>query len=329
MDAPTQGCLCSSIGFLPGALAGPGRVPSRAAQDEAGRHVQGSCSGWWAEGWRVGAPEAEPQHMVAVCLLGSGAGLMGRPAGRGEAALRGAVAGGGPPSAPAAPAQLGRRSLGLCGAPWGPCLPLPAPQPVVWLWPSPDRHLEMPGPGGRGWPAPHYPQRGSLQGVAITAGRRTPGQARPLPSPGQACSAPGPVALAAPSRINHSSSHPPNSWCFQGNYLMNQQCGDCGGRTARNRPLPVLGPLGTEGTRGPVEPPPPSTLQVKEGCSQTDLGTTARLSLASCMALRESLYLSQLGFSFFFFLIYLFIIIIIYLFIFGCVGSSLLHAGFL
>ena len=98
---------------------------------------------------------------------------------------------------------------------------------------------------------------------------------------------------------------------------------------ARNRPLPVLGPLGTEGTRGPVEPPPPSTLQVKEGCSQTDLGTTARLSLASCMALRESLYLSQLGFSFFFFLIYLFIIIIIYLFIFGCVGSSLLHAGFL
>lgn len=66
MDAPMQGRFCSSIGFLPGALAGPGRVPNRAAQDEAGRRVQGSCSGWWAEGWRVGGTEAEPQHTVAV-----------------------------------------------------------------------------------------------------------------------------------------------------------------------------------------------------------------------------------------------------------------------
>lgn len=86
---------------------------------------------------------------------------MGQPAGHGEAALRGALAEGGPPSAPAAPAQLGRRSLGLCGALWGP-LPAPPRPPSLWCGcgPALSRHLEMPGPGGRGWPAPHYPQRG-------------------------------------------------------------------------------------------------------------------------------------------------------------------------
>lgn len=183
---------------------------------------------------------------------------MGQPAGHGETALRGAIAEGGPPSAPAAPAQLGRRSLGLCGALWGPCLPLPAPQPVVWLWPSPEQAPGDARPRWEGLACPSLSSEGSLQGVAITAGRRTPGQARPLPSPGRPAAPPAPVAPAAPSRINHSSSHPPNSWCFQGNYLMNQQCGDCGGRTARERPLPALGPLGTEGTRGPVGPPPPS-----------------------------------------------------------------------
>ena len=51
------------------------------------RQSAGSSFSGWAEGWRVGGAEAEPQHMVAVCLLGSGAGLMGQPAGYGEAAL--------------------------------------------------------------------------------------------------------------------------------------------------------------------------------------------------------------------------------------------------
>lgn len=153
---------------------------SRAAAPGGGRR----------EGWRVGGTEAEPQHMVAVCLLGSGAGLMGQPAGHGDTALRGAVAEGGPPSAPAAPAQLGRRSLGLCGALWGPCLPLPAPQPVVWLWPSPE---QAPGDARSRWEGlacPSLSSEGSLQGVAITAGRRTPGQARPLPSPGRPAAPP-------------------------------------------------------------------------------------------------------------------------------------------
>lgn len=115
----------------------------------------------------------------------------------------------------------------------------------------------MPGPGGRSWLASSLSSKGSLQGVGATARRKTPGQARPLPSPGQACSAPRPVAPAAPSRLNQSSCHPLNSWCFQGNYLMNQQCGDCGGRMAGNKPLPRLDPPGIEGTCRTAEPPAP------------------------------------------------------------------------
>lgn len=50
------------------------------------------------------------------------------------------------------------------------------------------------------------------------------------------------------------SPHPGNSWCFQGNYLTDQQCRDCGGRAAREGALfPVLGPQGTTpaGQRSP------------------------------------------------------------------------------
>lgn len=58
----------------------PRQEPSRAGQGSergqdgspgAGGRLQGSCRGRWAEGWRVGGTGAEPQHMVAVCLLGS------------------------------------------------------------------------------------------------------------------------------------------------------------------------------------------------------------------------------------------------------------------
>lgn len=44
------------------------------------------------------------------------------------------------------------RSLGLCGAQWGPALP--TGQPAVWLWPELSRHLRMPGPNGRCWACP-------------------------------------------------------------------------------------------------------------------------------------------------------------------------------
>lgn len=50
------------------------------------------------------------------------------------------------------------------GALWGPVGSPACPSPPPSLWcgcgPALSRHLEMPGPGGRGWPAPHYPQRG-------------------------------------------------------------------------------------------------------------------------------------------------------------------------
>lgn len=63
------------------------------SQDAAGRHLQGSCSGWWAEGWRVGALKLAAAH--GCCLfIGQRAGLMGQPGGHGEASLRGAIEGG-------------------------------------------------------------------------------------------------------------------------------------------------------------------------------------------------------------------------------------------
>lgn len=89
--------------------------------------------------------------MVAVCLLGSGAGLMGQPRGHGEAALRGAIDQGAPrppPRIPTATAQLGIQKPGALR--WG-VLACPS-LPTSRRWscgPVTGRHLEMLGPGGR------------------------------------------------------------------------------------------------------------------------------------------------------------------------------------
>lgn len=296
---PTQGDLGGQCGHTSGgrpeasvedtdAAVPPGPFgPSAGACEQHRRDSPGSCSWWWwAEGWRVGGTEAEPKHMVAVYLLGSGAGLMGQPQGHGEAALRGALDQGGP----SPPFQLRRsagqaRSLGLCGAGWGPGLPLPTHQPAGELWPQPrlaDTWKCQPphSPPQRVWACPSLsseppgvPARCSHHGregghLARHDLWPSPGRLRrPLPS--------GPHS--PPHGLNQSSPHPPNSWCFQGNYLMNQQCGGCGGGMAAERAfLPALGPPGTEGTCGAAEPPArlllpqahtPSTLRVKETCS--------------------------------------------------------------
>lgn len=73
----------------------------------------------------MGGPEAEPKHMVAVCLLGSGAGLMGQPGGHGEAALGGAIDQGDPSHLPQLP-QLSWASR-KPGALWGRVGSRPAP----------------------------------------------------------------------------------------------------------------------------------------------------------------------------------------------------------
>ena len=191
---------------------------------------------------------------------------MGQPAGHGEAALRGAVEEGGPSLLPQL-LQLSWApgSLRLCGAQWGPCPPPPRPLACGGAE-ALSRHLEMPGLGVGGiGPAPHYPQspEGSLQGVAITVGREDTWPGTTF-APAQAgLRPPAQWPPAAPSHLNHSFPHPLNSWCFQGNYLMKQQCGDCGGGMGLS---PSTRPTGHGGhLRGsgalcslPLPPPPPT-----------------------------------------------------------------------
>lgn len=168
---------------------------------------------------------------------------MGQPGGHGEAALRGTIGEGGPslPPSPTVPAQLGPGSLGLCGAQWCPYRPLPAHQPAVGPRPGIE---QAPGNARPWWEGLGLPLT-VLRALRVPCkvwpsqwGERTPGQARPLPQLGQACSAPRPSGPCSPQPPQSLiSPHPLNSWRFQGNYLMNQQCGDCGGRTAGNGPF--------------------------------------------------------------------------------------------
>lgn len=179
---------------------------------------------------------------------------MGQPAGHGEAALRGAIAEGGPSLLP----QLLQLSWALePGALWGPVGSLPAPSlPPSLRW---GRGIEQ-APGnarpwcGRGWAGPLLSSaprgsparcgRNSGEGGHLARHDLCPGPGRPA--------APSPVVPRSPSHLNHSFPRPLNSWCFQGNYLMNQQCGDCGGGMGLP---PSAGPPGTEGTCGAAEPP--------------------------------------------------------------------------
>lgn len=94
----------------------------------------------------------------------------------------------------------------------------------------------MPGPGGRGWACPLLSSepRGFPARCGHNSGERGHLARRDLcPSPA-GLQPPAQWPPEAPSRLNHSFPHPLNSWCFQGNYLMNQQCGDCGGGMAQN-----------------------------------------------------------------------------------------------
>lgn len=70
--------------------SGQGRLLGRAGKTSPGQ-LHGMVGGGLS---RAGGTEAEPKHMVAVCLLGSGAGLMGQP--EAMERLRGAVDEGGP-----------------------------------------------------------------------------------------------------------------------------------------------------------------------------------------------------------------------------------------
>lgn len=127
-------------------LAGPDR-------DGAGRLVPGS-TGWRAEGWRTGGSEAEPKRMVAVCLLGSGAGLVGQP--EAMERLRGAADEGGPSRPlPTAAAQLGEPGAwGSVGPSGVPRLLLPAHQPAVGPGPGSRQAPGNARPWWEGWACP-------------------------------------------------------------------------------------------------------------------------------------------------------------------------------
>lgn len=130
----------------------------------------------------------------------------------------------------------------------GLCLSPPSPQPHSRLASLCfEQTPGMPGPGGRGQTFPwlSLKAQGFPQGV-VTA-TASGGYLAQL---GQAK-----APLAQWSLLpQQPSSHPGNSWCFQGNYLTDQQCRGCGGRAAREGALfPVLGPPGTTpaGQRSP------------------------------------------------------------------------------
>lgn len=146
-------------------------------------------------------------------------------------------------------------------------MPLPTPQPETELWPGIIR--QTPGNVRPRWERLGLPltvlraPRGPCKVWPPGQGGRTPGQARPLPQPGQAAAPLPSGPHSPPNCLNQSSPNPPNSWCFQGNYLMNQQCGDLWrqngsrvGFSPSTRPTGHRGHLW--GSRAPCPPPPPT-----------------------------------------------------------------------
>lgn len=221
----------------------------------------------------MGGTEAEPKHMVAVYLLGSGAGLMGQPRGHGEAALRGALDQGDP--SPPLPTALLSWAGQKPGALWGRVgsRPAPPPPPARRGAVAPAlsaRHLEMPAP-------PPLPAAEGL-GLPLTVlgapggpckvrppwqGGRTPGQARPLAQPGQAAAPPTQWPPQPPSPPQSVISPPseqlvlpgklPNESTMRGLWRRN----GCGaGFSPSARPTGHRGHLW--GSRAPCSPPPPT-----------------------------------------------------------------------
>lgn len=127
-----------------------------------------------------------------------------------------------PPSHPTAPAQLGL--LGAWGF-WSPVGSLPA---SLW-WRCGPGIEQSPGNARPWW-------EGLGLSLTILGALRHPCKVWPAQREGRHLARhdlyPS-LGGGAPSHLSHSSPHTRNSWCFQGNYLMNQQCGDCGGRMAQ------------------------------------------------------------------------------------------------
>lgn len=219
----------------------------------------------------MGGTEAELKHMVAVCLLGSGAVLMGQPGGHGEAALRGAIDQGGPSRSSQLP-QLSWASQ-KPGAPGGRVGSWPAPPHPPARGGAVARHLradtwKCQAPGGRGWACPLTvlrAPRGPCKVWPPRQGGRTPGQARPLPQPGQAAAPPAQWPPWPPSPPQSVISPPseqlvlpgklPNESTMQGLWRRN---GSRVGFSPSARPTGHRGHL--RGSRAPCPPPPPTGL---------------------------------------------------------------------
>lgn len=221
-------------------------------------------------------------RMVAVCLLGNGVRFNG-PACR---LWRGG------PRTPIPPPHLPQLAgLPEPGALLG-SLPTPAHQPAVGCA-CPEQVPEKPGPSKRGWP---IPPEGSCKVWPSQPGGHL-ARCDLCPHPGRPAAPParGPADPSAQSLISPPSEQLvlpgklPNESIMRG--LWRQK----GWKQAspHTRPTGRRGYLWAPCT---PPPPPPAPCGLKKS-GQADLSTTtASLSLACCMALRESLYLSQFVF---------------------------------
>lgn len=149
----------------------------------------------------------------------------------------------GGPSFPNCLLSAGPTEPGLCVSP-------PSPQPSHCI-------EQTPGNARPWWAGPDL-------SLAVLEGPRVPsgcghckskwGDTWPSVQLGQAKAPLAQWSLLPRQPLHQPSPHPGNSWCFQGNYLTDQQCRDCGGRATREGALfPVLGPQGTTpaGQRSP------------------------------------------------------------------------------
>lgn len=166
-----------------------------------------------------------------------------------------------------------------------------------------SRHLEMPGPGGRGRACPllsSEPQ-GSLQGVARAVGREDtwPGMTF---APAQAGCSPQPSGPLGPQPPQSLISPPSEQLVLPGKLPNESTMQGLWRRNGPERDFLPARPTGHGGTCGAAErsaplPTRPSTLLVKEIWSQADLVPVPVPALLLAICARAQVTASQRSFS--------------------------------